>query len=233
VRDDIFVIQYMGLIELRDLSTNDEEPIHQFVIDSEEDESLRHLTDLDMKGDETNLLVCFKDYKVGWLNLRTKQFTVTKTIDKFDGYIAENFIQASFMQSLPGNHFFVYTRGGNCHGLNEALEIQTFSNNTTTHPSIESWRPFSKAIELVDHQNELQTQSSEGLCTIVASLCQGLKQNHALHITRYFGHLHPNNKFQKLMLTPGQNMYSVHQLCTTMLGVSMDRHIELFNVLTF
>jgi hypothetical protein len=77
------------------------------------------------------------------------------------------FIQASFMQSLPGNHFFIYTRGGNCHGIAPDMSVTTFSQNTNIHPAIEAWRPFSKAIELFDPKNELKTG---GDCAIIASV---------------------------------------------------------------
>jgi hypothetical protein len=81
------VIQYQGLIELRDLGTQNEEPILSYAIDCEQDETLAQIRDIDMKGDETNLLICFNDYKVGWLNLRTGEFKVSAIVEQFDGYI--------------------------------------------------------------------------------------------------------------------------------------------------
>jgi len=59
-----------GLMEMRDLS-QDSGPIYSFQIPHEQDESLMHIVDLDLKYDEKNLLIAFSGHKVAWLNLQT------------------------------------------------------------------------------------------------------------------------------------------------------------------
>ena len=81
VRDDLFIVQYMGaLIEMRDFSSQEADPIYSFQIphEEEEDQTLLQVVDLDFKGDETNIIIAFSDVKFGRLNLRTSEFSVSK-----------------------------------------------------------------------------------------------------------------------------------------------------------
>lgn len=128
------------------------------------------------------------------------------------------------MQTIPGNNFFIYTRGGNCFGFTQDMAYTSFSANTAVHPTGDAWRPFSKAIEL--------TGLGQTDCAIVASVAQGLKLHHSVHFTWYYGHNDPRNRFEKRPLTPNMNVHCVAQVCRTMVAVSMDKHLELFDALT-
>ena len=81
-----------------------------------------HIVDLDLKYDEKNLLIAFSEHKVAWLNLQTSQFTVQKQINGWDGYFGRMLLQATFVKSLYGKDFFVYTRDGSTYAVNEAME---------------------------------------------------------------------------------------------------------------
>ncbi len=117
----MFIVQYMsGLIELRDLS-KEADPILSFQIPHDEEESLMQISDIDMKGDETNLLVGFNQHKIARLNLRTGEFVVQK-IEGWDGNIGKLLTQVSFIQSLPGSTFFVYTRDGSTYLVDEFMK---------------------------------------------------------------------------------------------------------------
>jgi hypothetical protein len=54
------------------------------------------------------------------------------------------------MQSIPGRNLFVYTRDGSTFAVDETMAWETFSLNGMASPISETWRPFSKAIELKD-----------------------------------------------------------------------------------
>lgn len=151
------MIQYVGgLIELRDLSEQSD-AILSFQVPHEEDDNMMHIVDIDLKGDESNLVIAFSTHRVAWLNLRTGEFQVQNQIIGWDGYIGRMLLQASFMQSLPGRNLFVHTREGSTYAVNENMDWEAFSQNLMVNGPVEQWRPFSKAIELKDSNNRLRT----------------------------------------------------------------------------
>ena len=55
-----------------------------------------HICDVDMKGDETNLLIGFNQHKIARLNLRTGEFVV-QAVEGWDGNIGKLLTQVSFI----------------------------------------------------------------------------------------------------------------------------------------
>ena len=109
---------------MRDLSQQAGDALLSYQVNIEEDESLMHIVDVDIKGDETNMLICFKDCKLARLNLKTREFILLPNasyISAFDGHVSQLFIQATFIKSLPGNAFFIYTRAGNCYAFDDQM----------------------------------------------------------------------------------------------------------------
>ena len=67
---------------------------------------------------------------------------------------------------------------------------------------------------------------------MLAAVAKGNKMQDSLYIKRYFSFKNPLNSTVVCPLTPNMNVHGVHQVCTTLLAVSMDFHLELFDVLT-
>ena len=55
-----------------------------------------HICDVDMKGDETNLLIGFNQHKIARLNIRTGDFVV-QAVEGWDGNIGKLLTQVSFI----------------------------------------------------------------------------------------------------------------------------------------
>lgn len=56
--------------------------------------------------------------------------------------------------------------------------------------------------------------------------------SHKIHITRHYSLFHPKNEGRCYKLTPGMNVHCIHEVSTTLVAVSMDFHLELFDVLS-
>ena len=84
-----------------------------------------------------------------------------------------------------------------------------------------------------DASNVLGTTTADGSkCTLIASVSLGSKMSHAVNICRYFGTEDERNTFQRLRVKVGMNLHSLHQMKTRILAISMDFHIELYDILS-
>ena len=87
LRDDVFLLLYLGgLIEMRILREDgSQEVLKRFQIPHEADVRLQYVTDIDFKGDESNILLGFGQNMIGFLNLVSGAFQF-KVLDETYGW---------------------------------------------------------------------------------------------------------------------------------------------------
>ena len=114
LRENLFLVGYAygGLIELRDFSkasktgSEPDEPLASWRPQADEDENpFQYMRDFDCKnGDETQIVIIYDSHRIGFLNLRTRDFLSQKRYNT-----TASLRQVKYLRNLEGNYFTLLT----------------------------------------------------------------------------------------------------------------------------
>ena len=148
-------------------------------------------------------------------------------------------LQGLFLKSLQDNYILLQTRSGllrvydqDCNRVLLAWSFNPVQIYDTRRPFL-----FSRNIELRDYNNLLETYGGE--CSVICFLNEGSKGKKYVNLVRFYGIEKgnsgnyvesPRNVRKTAELGANSNSHSITQVETKYIAVSMDFHIELFDM---